>query len=98
MYVPADSPVLGRTLTLEEPPADIVLDGNAVISKYEPPVVMLALTPVNDTVPVLLIVVATAVCVPYPVGTFGNVMLDRFNDHTGAADVVAWVAGLEGDA
>jgi hypothetical protein len=32
LYVPAASPVFGRTLTVAEPPAAIELDGDAVIS------------------------------------------------------------------
>ena len=49
---------------MEEPPADIEVDGDVVISKFELPAVMLALTPVNATVPVLLIVADCAACVP----------------------------------
>ena len=51
LYVPAARPVLGRTLTLDVPPADIVPVGDAVISKLVPPATMLALTPVNATDP-----------------------------------------------
>ena len=64
--MPAERPVLGLRLTEEEPLAGIRLDGGMVISKYELPDVRLALTMVSATVPVLLIVVDTADCAPYP--------------------------------
>ena len=83
VYVPAASPVRGRTLTVEEPPADIELNGDAVISKDELPVVMLALTEVNETVPVFAIVTDCDISVPYPAVADGNVMLVGVNVHTG---------------
>lgn len=41
---------------MEEFPADIVVDGDKHLSKFALPAVMLTLTLVNATVPVLLIV------------------------------------------
>jgi len=60
-------------LTVEEPPATIEVAGDVVISKLVPPDTMLALTEVNDIAPELLIVVDTAVCVPYPTVAPGNI-------------------------
>ena len=66
LYVPTTSPVFGRALTVAEsiPPPGIVLTGCAVISKYAAPAIMLALMPVSCVVPVLVMVVDTAACVP----------------------------------
>ena len=65
------------------PPASIGVLGVAVISKLVPPAAMLALTEVNATVPVFLIVIDAAVCVPYPTVAAGNVWLVGLSVHTG---------------
>ena len=62
--------------------------------------VILALIVVRVTVPVLLMVVATAVWAPYPAVASGNDMLLRFNDHVGAGGapvVVTCLATLCGE-
>ena len=66
VYEPAVSPTTGRTLTVEELPPDIESEGFEVIVKYGFPNVKLALTPVNVTDPVLLIVAALVAGVKYP--------------------------------
>lgn len=85
LYVPAESPVTGLILIDEELPADIEADGCAVILKFALPAVMLALTPVNATVPVLLIVTDCCGCVSYPAVAAVNVMLDWLIDSIGSA-------------
>ena len=77
--MPDESPVIGRIPT-EEFPTDIGDEGDVVISKYEQSI--LALTPVNATFPVFLIVAYCDDCVPYPKVADGNVMLDGLNVHS----------------
>ena len=62
-------------MTVEEFPADIEDDGDAHLSKYVLPAVILALTPVNATAPVLLIVTDWHVCWLYPTGADGKIRL-----------------------
>ena len=84
LYVPAASPVLGRTLMLLELPAVIEDNGDDMISKYVPPVVMLAPTVVSVTDPVLLIVTDCAVCAPYPAFVDWNTILVGLIENRGA--------------
>ena len=83
--VPTGNPVLGRIMTLEDDPPDIVLVGIVIISKFVLPDVILVLTPFNETNPVLLIVVDTVGCVPYPNGAAVNDILVRFSEYGGLA-------------
>jgi hypothetical protein len=94
LYVPADSPVLGRTVTGESVPSPIEFLGNTVISKYVLPFDSFALTPVNAVFPVLLIITDSAFCVLYPGATDGNPILSGLIVHvcvdSGAAIISSW--------
>ena len=80
LYVPAASPVLGRTFTVDEPPAAIVADGEDAISKFATPFVMDAVT-LLIAAPELLMVTDRVDCAPYPATADGNVMLVGLTVH-----------------
>jgi len=69
-------------MKVEEPPAGIELTGCVTISNTLAGV-MIALTPVSVTAPVLLILTDCNACVTYPSVTIGNIMFDGLIVHVG---------------